>query len=265
KLFSLMKARSCSFDQSPMYSPNLSITSILLGLGVYTNYFTDSIAPFKGFKTDAFGNTTPLEVSPFTGSNLISNGVVLNPAGIGRVHADNYWNSNNSLYYEYIKDSYTVDYSFSDPYHYKVGRTQAYNASTTNALPLVYTQQDQATSTWSVTTQVSTTAELETNYLAKLGFTFGGSYTSTNTTQKSTTIGTTFYVSPGYTGWIEACLPGAYANGTAKYKEYLYSMGTGTFIATGNTVSNSNEGGWSPLSNSSMSVLNFNTDQYYGR
>ncbi|WP_415782748.1 hypothetical protein, partial [Cohnella lubricantis] len=39
---SLINARSCSFDNNPMCAPNLSATSILVGLRVYTIYFTDS-------------------------------------------------------------------------------------------------------------------------------------------------------------------------------------------------------------------------------
>lgn len=47
QLVLLNKACNCSFDQSPGCSPNLSITSTLLGGGVYTNYFTDSKMPLE--------------------------------------------------------------------------------------------------------------------------------------------------------------------------------------------------------------------------
>ncbi|WP_310552125.1 hypothetical protein [Paenibacillus glufosinatiresistens] len=242
----------------PSFAANDKPVHELKGIWSRGEITQDPVKPFKGYKTDANGNVTPLDVSPFTGNNIITT------TETGGVSTNNYWNSNNSLYYEYIPGSYTIDYSSKDSYHYKVGHTQAYNAGTVPA-PLNYTQGQQATSTWSVTTQVSGTAELKTNYLTKLGLTLGGSYTYSNATQSSSSIAYTLYVTPGYTGFIDACLPGGYANGTAKYKEYMYSYGTGTFIATGNTVSNSNEGGWSPVSNSSIYALHFDTHETYGR
>jgi len=214
----------------------------------------DPIAPFKGYKTDASGNKTVLDVSPFTGNNIISSSTA-----DGDVSTYNYWDG--VYYYEYIPNSYVMDYGFKDDYHYNVGHTQAYNGTGSTA-KLSYQQQNSVTSQWSVTAQVSSTAEIKANYLQKLGLTFGGSYTSQNTTSATSTILYAIDVSPGKTGWIDATLPGAYSNGTASYKEYLYFSATGTFTATGNTVHNSNEGGWSPLANSSTSVLNFKSGEY---
>ncbi|WP_028551672.1 hypothetical protein [Paenibacillus sp. UNC451MF] len=220
----------------------------------------DPIATFKGYKTDEAGNKTVLDVSPFTGNNIISSATAKGMKGAnGEVGTYNYWDG--VYYYEYIPNSYVMDYGFKDDYHYNVGHTQAYNG-TGGTAKLSYSQASAVTSQWSVTAQVSSTAEIKANYLQKLGLTFGGSYTSSNTTTSTSTILYQIDVSPGKTGYIDAALPGAYSNGTASYKEYLYFSATGTFTSTGNTVTNSNEGGWSPLANSSTSVLNFTSGEY---
>ncbi|MEX1029745.1 MAG: hypothetical protein WDZ91_06830 [Paenibacillaceae bacterium] len=218
----------------------------------------DSIPAFSGTKTDSFGNTTSLNVSPFNNSNIITNGQIINnPSNSGGVSTNDWWDS--PYFYEYISNSYTQTSSSNDPYHYLVGQTQAYNGTSSPAT-LSYTQASSTTSHWSVTSQVSATADLKTNYLQKLSLTLGGTYTNSNTTTSSTTILYTISVSAGKTGYIFAWLPGGYSYGTAKYKEYLYSTVSGQFYATGTTVT-TNEGGWSPTSNSSVTVLNFTSTQ----
>jgi hypothetical protein len=221
----------------------------------------DSVPPFSGTLTDAAGNTTVLSSSPFLKNNIISKSQIVNtlPEN-GLVTPLNWWDSSNTYYYEYVNNSYSQTSSSNDSYHYPVGQTQTYNGTSNNST-LAYTQAGTVTSSWSVTAQISSTAELKQNYLAKLGVTFGGSYSTSNTTTSSTTILNSIQVSPGKTGYIKAYLPGGYSYGTAKYKEYLYISSVGIFSATGNTVTTS-EGGWSPISSSSYSVLNFLTGQY---
>lgn len=216
----------------------------------------DPIPTFRGTITDSTGNTTELKASPFNGSNIITNGqIIRNLSSSSVITPNNWWDGNYTLYYEYIPNSYTEISSMSAPYHYKVGQTQAYNGTSSPAT-LSYTQASSASTSWSVSTQVSTTAELKTNYFQKLSATLGASYTTTNTTSSSTSILYSISVPAGKTGYIYAWLPGGYSYGTANYKEYLYFSTTGTFAATGKTTA-TYEGGWSPLSNSSVAVLNF--------
>ncbi|MFF2908400.1 hypothetical protein [Paenibacillus sp. NPDC057934] len=220
----------------------------------------DSVPPFSGTITDSSGNTTTLSSSPFNSRNIISNEQIVSTSpGNGLVSTNNWWNGNNTLYYEYVNNSFTQTSYSNDPYHFLVGQTQTYNGTSSNST-LAYTQANTVTSTWSVTAQVSSTAELKSNYFTKLNVTLGGSYTTSNTTSSSTTILNSIQASPGKTGYIKAYLPGGYSYGTAKYKEYNYYSSTGSFVATGNTVT-TNEGGWAPPSSTSYTVLNFSTGQ----
>ncbi|MHB1654389.1 MAG: hypothetical protein ACYCVD_18255 [Desulfitobacteriaceae bacterium] len=216
----------------------------------------DPIPAFNGYVTDSNGNTQTLTTSPFNGHNIITKEQLKKSndnRNKGNITPNDWWSGD--YYYEYISNSYTQTSSTDDPYHFNVGHTQAYNGTPSPAT-LSYQQQQSYTSNWSVTAQVSATAELKTDYLAKLGATFGGSYTSSNTTSSSTSILYSIQVPSMQTGYIYAWLPGGYSYGTAQYTEYYYDIYSGYFFRTGNIVT-TNEGGWAPLSNSSVYVLNF--------
>mgnify|MGYP001384027293 CR=1 FL=1 len=217
----------------------------------------DPIPPFSGYITDSTGKITKLDSSPFTENNIIENGQVPNSSSGGSEFTTfNWWNNNNTLYYEYIPGSYTQTSSSSSMYHYNVGVVSAYNG-TTHLEPLTYKQSGTATSTWQVSAQISTTAEIKTNFFQKLSATLGATYTNTVTTSSSNEALTSIDVTPGKTGYIYAFLDGGYSYGTAKYKEYMLNPVAG-LIATGNTVT-TNEGGWAPLNNSSVFTLHFSS------
>lgn len=216
----------------------------------------DPIPPFSGTITDSAGNTTPLTVSPFTGSNIITHEQAIS-SGNHMIRPNDYWDSNNTHFYEYVDGSYSQTIHIDDQYHFQVGHTQSYNATTLPST-LAYTQQTSVTTQWAVTAQISVTPKLKAKFLQELGVTLGGSYTDTHTTSSSTTILNSISIAPGKTGYINAWLPGGYSYGTAKYKEYLYNSFTGTFTATGNTVT-TNQGGWAPTADTSLNVLNFTT------
>jgi hypothetical protein len=224
--------------------------NVLVGTWSRGEITQDVIPGFAGTKTDSAGNTTALTTSPFTGNNIITQEQIDKAAS-----SNDWWSSDNTYYYEYVSGSYSQTSYSSSAYHFAVGQTQAYNG-TSSAATLSYSQASSATSSWSVTAQISATAGLKTNYLASLTSTLGLTYASSNTTSTSTSILYSISVPAGKTGYIYAWLPGGYSYGSAQFKEYYYNMYTGTFIATGSTVT-SYQGGWSPLSNSSVYVLNF--------
>lgn len=242
----------------PLFAAKADEVNELKGTWTRGQVTQDTLPPFHGYITDANGNTTPLDVSPFTDSNIIDNVKMIKILGStpDLVSPMDYWQG--SYYYEYVPNSFTSTVSFADPNHYQVGHTQAYN-STGSVGKLSYSQASSVTSSWSVSAQVSATAEIKQAYFQKLTATLGGSYTTSTTTSSSTTIAYQIDVPSGKTGWINAFTPGGYLSGSAKFKEYLYASATGQFISTGNTVT-SDQGGWSPKTN--VATLNFTSGNY---
>ncbi|MHB1652430.1 MAG: hypothetical protein ACYCVD_08120 [Desulfitobacteriaceae bacterium] len=219
----------------------------------------DPILPLKGFIVSPNGTKTPL-TSPIHVIDKATLEKANNAKGSkSKVSPNDFWNG--SYYYEYISGSYSQDSYNSDPYHYGVGQTQTYNSTIDNQT-LTYLQNNGVTSYWSVSTNISTTAELKTEWLNKLAVTLGTIFTSASTTQASTSISTSITVRPGYSGLIQAFLPGGYSGGWAAYKEYYYDSYTGTFIATGNNL-DEYESGWAP--NAYGQQVDFLTSTWYGQ
>lgn len=165
----------------------------------------------------------------------------------------------NGYYYEYISGSYDESISIYAPKKYLVGHTESYNG-TSNPQMLQYAQTNSATVSWSVSSQISSSIEVESAYFSGLSLELGYSFNRTTTTGSSIQILTQIEIDPGDSGYIDAFLPGGYSSGIAKYKEYMLHPYLG-FLATGNTL-NVNVGGWSPIASSSLNVLNFNTETY---
>jgi len=115
------------------------------------------------------------------------------------------------------------DYITNNPktnWHYALaGVYRSHNEGPT-PMQVSYIQQASTTKSWSVSVNISGTAEIGTTFLAKLKGTLGGELAKSESYYNGQTYGESYTVPGGETRYLANYTVGGYDNGTLVYKKY---------------------------------------------
>lgn len=157
-----------------------------------------------------------------------------------------------SGYIQYDWVRYDPKYSSTDQYKHFVNSLSLKN-TTTQTIPLKYTQTNSKTNTWTVTGKVEVEAKFKVAVLADLKGKFGLDITDSWYTGSSTTVEFTMNVAPGKTGKISKYLAGKQSSGAGVWRAHHILSGAdlGYYYETG--------GAWGI----DPDVVNYIASEYY--
>lgn len=181
----------------------------------------------EAYFVDLNGKKTKTQIvsdDEFTGQKEFNDSKATNPGQISPLFSEDY----GTYIYQYNWKYYLPNYESYSMYKFYKGQVTFQNASSsTQPVPLSYSQTSQSQSTWTTTGRIEAEAGFKVAVLAEMKAKIGLEVSYQHTSYTGETIGATVSVPKGRTGYIYRYKGGQYTGGSGAWDKWKVVKATG--------------------------------------